>query len=303
MYSQIDSNRHKTWILIACSTGILALAGWAFGNYYSQDGYTGLIFALCISLGMTLISWFAGDSIALSSCGAMELKDRSQFPTLWNLVENLSITAGIPRPRIYITQEQAPNAFATGRDPAHASICVTTGLLERLNKVELEGVLAHELSHIKNYDIRIMMLAVVLVGALTLLGDWFLRGALFGGSRRERDRDNSGAGNIVMIISIVILVLSPIIGQLMRMAVSRRREYLADASAALLTRYPEGLASALEKIKDAAIPMKHTSTATNHLWISEPRVRSLGHTLSNLFATHPPIEERIKQLRGMIDTP
>ncbi len=302
MYSQIDSNRRKTWLLIAVFTGIVALAGWAFGTYYDQDGNTGLVLALCISLGMTLISWFAGDRIALSTAGAMELTDRATFPTLWNLVENLAITSGIPKPRIFIVEDDSPNAFATGRDPQHASICVTTGLLRRMEKAELEGVLAHELSHVKNYDTRVMMLAVVLVGALTLLGDWFLRGAFFGRRRGGRDREGGEIGGILMIVGIVFLVLSPVIGQLMKMAISRRREYLADATGALLTRYPEGLARALEKIRDANIPMQRASSATNHLWISEPQRVGLGTRVAGLFATHPPIEDRIAKLRQMTDT-
>ena len=251
---------------------------------------------------MTLVSWFAGDRIALSSTGAMELTNRDTFPTLWNVVENLAITAGIPRPRIYIVQDQSPNAFATGRDPQHASICVTTGLLQIMDRTELEGVISHELSHVRNYDSRVMMLAVVLVGALALMGNLFMRGALFGGGRRRGGRDNGGeVGLILMIVGLVFLILSPIIGQLMKLAVSRKREYLADASGALLTRYPEGLASALEKIRDAGLPLQHPSTATDHLWISEPG-SSLKARASNLFSTHPPINERIKRLRAMIDT-
>ncbi|MDQ7814610.1 MAG: M48 family metalloprotease [Patescibacteria group bacterium] len=293
MYSQIDSNRRKSWLLIFVFIGLLAFAGWVYGYIVTDYGASGLIIALTVSIVMTLVSWFAGDKIALSSSGATELTDRAQFPTLWNVVENLAITAGTPKPRIFIIEDDSPNAFATGRDPEHASIAVTTGLLLRLERTELEGVLSHELSHIKNYDIRVMMLAVVLVGTLTLIGDKFLRFG-FGGRRRKE------GGGILMLLGIAFLILSPLIGELMKLAISRRREYLADASGALLTRYPEGLANALEKIRDAAIPMTRTSVATNHLWISEPSGGARAK-IAGLFSTHPPLDDRIVRLRKMID--
>jgi len=299
MYSQIDSNRRKSWLLIFIFTGLLVLAGWVYGYLVTNQGPGGLIFALAISLGMTLISWFAGDKIALLATGAQELTDRAQFPTLWNVVENLAITAGLPRPRIFIIEDQAPNAFATGRDPQHASLAVTTGLLLRLERPELEGVIAHELSHVGNYDIRVMMLVIVLVGALTLLGDWFLRGSLFGG-RHGRDREN-GIG-FLAILGIIFLVLSPLLGKLMQLAVSRSREYLADASGALLTRYPEGLARALEKIRDTALPVQRNAAAVSHLWIASAAAgNGFGAKISGLFSTHPPIDQRIARLRKMGD--
>ena len=297
MYQQIDSNRHKTWLLIALFVGLCAAAGWIYGYVVTDIGPAGLLFALCISLGMTAVSWFAGDKIALATSGAKEIQTREELPLLWNAVENLAITAGIPRPRIYLIPEAAPNAFATGRDPEHSSIAVTVGLLERLDQTELEGVLAHELSHVKNLDIRVMMIVIVLVGALSLIGHQFLRFSLFGGRRRSSDRE--GGNNILAIAGLVFLILSPFIGQLIKLAISRRREYLADASGALLTRYPEGLARALEKIRDANIPMERTSEATNHLWISEPVQASFGKRLGALFSTHPPIEDRISRLRSM----
>lgn len=297
MYSQIDANRRNSFLLITIFVGLLAFAGWVYGYVVTDYGPGGLIIALAVSLGMTLISWYAGDSIALWMAGAVELTDRSQFPTVWNVVENLSITAGIPRPRIFIVEDDSPNAFATGRDPQHSSIAVTTGLLLRLERNELEGVIAHELSHVKNLDIRFMMLVAVLVGALTLLGDQFLRFGFFG--RRGRDRE--GFGGILAIVGIVFLILSPLIGELIKLAISRRREYLADASGALLTRYPEGLARALEKISKANIPMQNTSQATNHLWISAPTSESISSKISSLFSTHPPIQDRIAKLRQMAD--
>jgi heat shock protein HtpX len=297
MYSHIDSNRRKSWLLIFFFTGLLALAGWIYGYIVTDTGPTGLVFALVVSTGMTAVSWFAGDKIALATTGAQELTDRAQFPTLWNIVENLSITAGIPKPRIYIIEDDSPNAFATGRDPEHASVAVTTGLLTRLEKTELEGVLAHELSHVKNLDIRVMMLVIVLVGALAILGDQFMRFGI--GGRRSRDREQQGGG-ILMLVGIVFLILSPLIGELIKLAISRKREYLADASGALLTRYPEGLARALEKIHEAAIPLERSSSATNHLWISEPS-GGIGSRVRALFSTHPPIEDRIAKLRQMRD--
>jgi heat shock protein HtpX len=297
MYSHIDSNRRKSWLLIFLFTGLLALAGWIYGYIVTDTGPTGLVFALIASTGMTTVSWFAGDKLALASTGAEELTDRSQFPTLWNLVENLSITAGIPKPRIYIITDESPNAFATGRDPEHASVAVTTGLLNLLEKSELEGVLAHEISHIKNLDIRVMMLVIVLVGAIALIGDKFLRLGI--GGRRNREREQ--AGGILLLVGVIFLVLSPLIAELIKLAISRKREYLADASGALLTRYPDGLASALEKIRDAALPLAQTSPATNHLWISEPAASARESRLRSLFSTHPPIEERIAKLREMRD--
>lgn len=298
MYSQIDSNRRKSWLLMAIFIGLIAAVGWVYGFVVTDQGPAPLILALAISLGMTLISWFAGDKIALLTSGARELTDRTALPELWNTVDNLCITAGTPRPRIYIIEDDSPNAFATGRNPQRASLAVTTGLLKRLEKIELEGVIAHELSHIKNLDIRLMMLVVVLVGTITILGDSFLRYSFFGRRRSNSDRDQTGG--ILMIIGIVFLILAPFIGELIKFAVSRKREYLADASGALLTRYPEGLARALEKIRDTATPLRRTSTATNHLWIAEPRAaNSLSDKFHALFSTHPPINDRIAKLRSM----
>lgn len=300
MYSQIDANRRKSFLLIAVFVGLLALAGWVYGYIVTDTGPGGLIIALAISLGMTLISWYSGDKIALWTTGAVEVTERSQFPTLWNTVENLAITAGLPRPRIYIVEDPSPNAFATGRDPQHASVAVTTGLLLMLEKNELEGVVAHELSHVKNFDIRVMMLVVVLVGTLSIIGDQFLRfGGFFGG--RRRNREGGDIGGILAIVGIIFLVLAPLIGELVKLAISRSREYLADADGALLTRYPDGLANALEKISTADIPMMRTSKATNHLWISEPTPGGWRAKFSGLLSTHPPIAERIAKLRQMTD--
>lgn len=292
MYSQIDSNRRKSWILIAVFVGLLAAVGWVYGYIVSDTGPFGLVLAVGISFVMTLVSWFGGDKIALATSGAKELTERAQFPTLWNIVENLAITAGIPKPRIYIIEDDSPNAFATGRDPQHSSIAVTTGLLARLEKVELEGVLAHELSHVKNYDSRVMMLVIVLVGAIALIGDYFIRFS-----------DDDEKPGPLAVVGILFIILSPVIANLIKLAVSRKREYLADASGALLTRYPEGLASALEKISSAGMPLQKNSSAINHLWVAEPdgSKRGIKSRIQGLFSTHPPIDDRIAKLRQMVD--
>ncbi len=301
MYQQIAANQRKSWLLIAVFVGICTGAGYLYG-YVTNTGFAGLTFALAISLGYSAFSWFFGDKLVLASSGAEEITTRDQNPYLWNLVENLAMTAGIPRPRIYIIQDQALNAFATGRDPKHASIAVTTGIVQALENEELEGVIAHELSHVKNEDTKIMVLAAVLVGVLTLIGDWIFRSALFGGRRRSDREGGNGLEMVGLIAGLVFVILSPLIGQLIQLAISRQREYLADASGALLTRYPEGLARALEKIQQANIPVARASSATAHLWIANPNgsTPSLMQRLSNLFSTHPPIQDRIKRLRGLI---
>ena len=291
MYSHITSNRHKSFLLVALFVGILAAAGYLYG-YLNGSGYTGLIFALTVSLGMTAISWFWGDKIVLMSTGAKRIESRDQNSYLWNLVENLSITAGVPMPALYLVDDPSPNAFATGRDPARASIAVTTGIVSLLENEELEGVLAHELSHIKNYDVRFMMLVAVMVGALTILGDSIFRFGFLG----RRGNRGSGGG-VLALIGIIFLILSPIIGEVIKLAVSRSREYLADASGALLTRYPEGLARALEKISANGRPMQRASRATAHLWISSPYGSS--QRLASWFSTHPPVEDRVNKLRLM----
>lgn len=296
MYQAIDSNKNKSLLLIALVIGLVSATGYVYGEV-SGTGWMGLAFALIFSVGGSIITWFAGDKIALSTAGAQLVEKKEQAPELWNTLENLSLTAGLPMPKLYVIQETAPNAFATGRDPAHASIAVTTGLVEKLTKPEIEGVLAHELSHIQNYDTRWLVLVGVLVGSLSLLSNLFFR---IGGGRRS-DNKSSGGG-IMMIVGIILLILAPIIGQLIRFAVSRKREYLADASGSLLTRYPEGLASALEKISaHDHDPVDRAPEATAHLWISSPYEggnKGVGF-FQKIFSTHPPIEDRIRILRSM----
>lgn len=291
MYNHIASNKRKSALLIAVFTGVLATAGYVYGEL-NGSGYAGLVLALVISLGMTAFSWFLGDKVVLATSGARRIESRNQYPYLWNIVENLTITAGMPMPKLYVIEDSAPNAFATGRNPELASIAFTTGIIELLENEELEGVAAHELSHVQNRDTLYMVLVAVMVGALSLLGDMFFRIG-FGG---RRSRENNGGG-IFMAIGIVFLILAPVIGELIKLAISRQREYLADASGALLTRYPDGLASALAKISANAQPLAHASTATAHLWISSPFGNS--KKIASLFSTHPPVEERIKRLKLM----
>ncbi len=293
MYNQITANKHKTILLIAIFSAIIVGIAY-FLHYFYGYGYSFVGGALLFSAVMSLMSYYAGDKMALLSTGARAIQ-KEDNPYLYRIVENLCIANGMPMPKVHVIDSPALNAFATGRDPEHASIAVTTGIMQALENEELEGVIAHELSHIKNYDIRVMTLVVVLVGAVSIMGDMFLHGQLFGGRRRNEREGGDGAG-IFMIIGIVFIILSPIIAQLIQLAISRRREYLADASGALLTRYPEGLARALEKIQASTTPLHTASAATAHLFISNPLK---GRNLSALFSTHPPAEERIRRLRDM----
>jgi len=295
MYSQIDSNKRRTNVLVLIFVLFVIGIGW-FLNAYMGYGYGSVVLAVAISMAMTLISYYKGDAIALASTGAKEIaKEDNAY--VYRMVENLTITAGTPMPKVYIIDSPALNAFATGRDPQHASIALTTGIVNALENEELEGVIAHELSHVKNYDIRLMTIVVVLVGTLSLVSNWFFRFRMFGG-RRSSDSEGKGGqlGAIIMIIGLVLLILSPIIAELIKLAISRKREYLADASGALLTRYPEGLARALEKIQQSNIPLQTASAATAHLFISNPLKKG---SFVGLFSTHPPIEERVKKLREM----
>lgn len=292
MYSQIDSNKRKTTLLITIFLVFIIGLGWFLGVYMGY-GYEITILAVMISFLMTLISYYSGDKVALASTGAKAIQ-KEDNPYVYRMVENLAITAGIPTPKVYIIDSPAMNAFATGRDPEHASIALTTGIISALENQELEGVIAHEMSHIKNYDIRVMMIVVVLVGSISLLSNIFFRARLFGGKRDSNNNGGGQIGAIIMLVGVVLLILSPLIAELIKLAISRKREYLADASGSMLTRYPEGLASALEKISQSNIPLKTASAATAHLFISNPLKKQ---SLTALFSTHPPIEDRIKKLR------
>lgn len=300
MYSEIASNKRKSVFLALIFVAIIIALGWVFDQLYGNgQGNGGMVLAILIALIMTMISYFSGDKIALSVSGAKEIQhDDNKY--LFHLVENLCITAGAPMPKIYIIPDPAINAFATGRDPKHASIAVTEGALAKLNNEELEGVIAHELSHVKNYDIRFMMLVAVMVGAIAIFADIMLRsGGFMRGGNRDNNRDNgTQLFAILMIAGIILAILSPLIAELIKLAISRKREYLADASGALLTRYPEGLASALEKISTDNLPMRKTSSATAHLFIANP-FKGGRKKIASLFSTHPPIEDRIQKLRTM----
>ena len=275
---------------------LIILLGYVFSRATGDATYGGVWVAIIISLGMTAISYFQGDKIALWTSGAKPIA-KEDNPYLYRMVENLCITNGTPVPKIYIINDPAINAFATGRKPELASVAVTTGAIEKLANEELEGVLAHELSHVKNYDIRFMTLVAVMVGAISILANIFLRSRFMFGGRRSDDRGGGGQiAAVFMIVGIVLAILSPIIAELIKLAISRRREYLADASGSLLTRYPEGLAKALEKIAAENMPMRQASAATAHLFFANPFSKK---SLSKIFSTHPPIEERIKKLREM----
>lgn len=295
VYQQIQSNKRRTVLLIALFSVIILLIGFAF-SLYSDIGVGAFVLAIIISTSMSLVSYFSGDKIALMSAGARGPISKEDNPYVYRMVENLCITAGMPMPKIYLIEESVPNAFATGRDPEHASIAFTTGIINLLENEELEGVTAHELSHIQNYDIRLMTVVIICVGIVSLLANWFFRIGFFGG--RSKNSKNSGAGVIFLIIGLVLIILSPIVSKLIQFAVSRKREFLADASGVLLTRYPEGLAKALQKIEAHAAPMQRANVATAHLFISNPfgkKKRSWRH----LFSTHPPTEDRIKALRSI----
>lgn len=298
IYSHISSNKRKTAILIGVFLILIIALGFVFSQAYQEPGI--LYFAVGFSVFYSLISYYFSSNITLALSKAKEV-DHASAPELYKLVENLAITAGLPTPKIYIIDDTALNAFATGRNPEKAVVVFTTGILEKLTKQELEGVVAHELSHIGNYDIRLMTLVVVLVGILTLLADFFLRVSFFGGRGRRSSEGGGQIQAIAMIAGIVLAILSPIIAALIQLAISRKREYLADASGALLTRYPEGLASALQKISADQEPLEAANKATAHLYIANPLKNRHGGVgwFSGLFNTHPPVEERIKRLREM----
>ena len=296
LYNQIASNRRRTTVLVALFVVFVGLLGWFVGGLYG-DRYAGLLFAALAIAVLNLIAFFAGDKVALATAGARPIEKKDN-PYVYRLVENLCVTSGIPTPKIYIIEDAAYNAFATGRNAKHASIALTTGLIEGLENEELEGVISHELSHIKNRDILVATLVVVLVGVVSLIGDFFLRMRFHGRSNRS----NAGAIALVFVLAGVLLaILSPLIAKLIQFAVSRQREYLADASGSLLTRYPEGLARALEKIAQHEQPMLKANHATAHLFFEDPFAHRTkkGGTAYHLFSTHPPIEERVKRLRAV----
>jgi heat shock protein HtpX len=294
LYTQQTKNVEKTWLLMTVFFIVVVAIGWLFSWYYGDPNI--LYFFVAFSILMNIFSYWYSDKIVIKLAGAKEANREDNFE-LYTVVENLSITAGLPMPKVYIVTDPAPNAFATGRNKEHAVVCATTGLLAILNKTELEGVIAHELSHVGNRDMLLSTVVVVLVGFISILASMFRNSLFFGGGRGNNNDGEEGA--IIMIIGIVLSILAPIVAMLIQLAISRKREFLADASGAMLTRYPEGLASALQKISEYSQPMVHQSTAIAHLYIADPTGGSkFGKKISNLFSTHPPIADRIKALIG-----
>lgn len=291
MYSQIASNKRKTVLIMLGFVVFVSALGWLFGQYTGSPSITP--FVLIAALIYAVIMYFTGGKLSLAVNRAKEIA-KSDDPRLYRIVENLAITDGLPTPKVYIIDDPAPNAFATGRDPSNSAVCVTSGLLQIMNDQELEGVIAHEMGHVKNYDIRVSMIAFAMVAVVAILADIMLRMSWFGG--RGNNDNNSESNQLFFILGIVAAILAPIIATLIQLAISRKREYLADATGALATRYPEGLASALAKIEKTGSVMQHQNTSTAHFFFANPL---RGHSVSNLFSTHPPIDERIRRLRDM----
>jgi heat shock protein HtpX len=287
VYSEIASNKRKTVFLMLFFVLMVGGLGWLFGLYLGEPAITPYVL---IGAGVyALISYYAGSKMALGLNGAQEIQKRDN-PRLWRIVENLSITEGMPMPKVYIIDDPAPNAFATGRNPRNAVVGTTTGLLDMMDDAELEGVMAHELGHVKNYDIRVTMIAFALVAVISILADIMIRMTWFRGGG---DRNNNG---VFLVVGIIAAILAPLVASMIKLAISRKREYLADASGALTTRYPDGLARALEKIGQYGGAMRKQNSSTAHLFFANPLKSS---KLAGLFSTHPPVEERVKRLRGM----
>jgi len=295
LYTRAESNIHKTWLLITGFLLFIIFLGWIFS--YLLDNSIFLVLAVILAIFQSILSYWYSDKIVLAMTRAKPIEKKDN-PELYRIIENLCLTAGLPLPKIYIIEEAQPNAFATGRDAKHAVVAVTRGLLEKLEKSELEGVISHELSHIGNKDMLLQTIVVVLVGIVAILSNFFLRISFFGGGRRRDSRDSGGA--ILAIFGILAAILAPIAATLVQLAISRKREFLADASGALLTRYPEGLAKALEKISSDQNSLRVANNSTAHLFIASPfRGEQAKNWLIKLFSTHPPVEERIKALREM----
>jgi heat shock protein HtpX len=299
MYEQISRNKWKSAALVVFFMAFIFLLTWFF-EYVTGWGKGGLVLAVIISMATAAAGYYSSDKVVLAISRARPVT-KEEYPYLYNVVEGLAIAAGLPTPRCYVIDDTAPNAFATGRNPQHAVICVTTGIIEKLNRVELEGVIAHEMSHIKNYDVRLQTVVVVMAGVVALLSDWILRSFLWGGGRKRGgrgERGGGGAGAILIVVGLALAALSPFIATIIQLAVSRKREFLADASGAMLTRYPPGLASALRKISADTEPLEAANKATAHLYIVNP-LKDIKGAVNRLFSTHPPIEERIAALEKM----
>ena len=304
MYEQIAANKRRTVLLFVAGFGFLAVIGLVVGRLWASDPIVGLVGALALATVLSLFSYFSGDKLVLASTRARQVSLEEE-PRLHNVVEGLAIAAGIPKPKVYVVPELAPNAFATGRDPEHSSVAVTRGLLDMMDRVELEGVIGHELSHVLDRDILVGTVVATVVGAAVLLSEFFMRSWWWGGlgGRRSNDRNGNGGGIelVLMVLGLVLLLVAPIAGQIIKLSVSRNREYLADAQGVLLTRYPPGLVGALRKIAASPTAMRSANNATAHLWLSQPsRIEGekMG-ALEKLFSTHPPIQERIRRLQEL----
>ena len=296
IYDRIGKNKRQTWLMMAVFVVLVGALVTAL-SYLLGGSWPVLPFVYAGLLAWVLFSYYMSSSIALGVSGARQVT-REDEPELCRIVENLSIGSGLPMPKVYVIEDSAPNAFATGRDPKHASVAATRGLLDKLDKAELEGVMAHEMSHVGNYDIRVMTITVVLVGIIALLADFAMRWAWFGAGSRGSNKNKGGAAAIIVIVAIVLAILAPIAAQLIHLAISRQREYLADASGALLCRNPDALARALEKISADREPLEVANKATAHLYIENP-LKEHTSFLNNMFSTHPPVQERIRLLRAM----
>lgn len=300
IYATVSQNKWKTWIIMILFVVFITTIAFVFGKASGAGalGYMGI--GLILSGAMSIGSYYYSDKMVLATTGAREIGEKD-YPELYHIVQNLAIGDGLPMPKVYIVQDPSPNAFATGRDPQHAAVAVTSGILERLNKSELEGVIAHELSHVKNFDTRLMAITAILVGFVAIISDIFMRSMWWSGGRRdERNEADARLQALFVIVGLVLAILAPIAATLIQLAVSRKREFLADASGVLLTRYPEGLATALEKIAADPRPVRTASNATAHLFIENPFKNTTSKQwFTNLFNTHPPIEERIRILRSM----
>ena len=292
LYSKIDSNKNKTWLIMLGFVIFFSIFIYVISYLFADPSVAPLFLpvALLFSTFSSIGSYYYSDKIVLSTAGAKEAGG-PEFQQYRNIVTNLSMSAGLPTPKCYYITDTAPNAFATGRDPEHGVICVTTGLIQKLNRAELEGVIAHELSHIKNFDIRLMSIVAVLVGSVVLIADWALRSRLWG-----KKGNNEGSNGLIVAIALIFAILTPLVAQIIQLAISRNREFLADASGAYLTRYPKGLADALVKISADTEPLEAANRGTAHMYIANP---FKGKQISKLFATHPPVEERIKKLMEM----
>ncbi|MCK4237327.1 MAG: M48 family metallopeptidase [Candidatus Krumholzibacteria bacterium] len=296
MYEEIAANKRNSWILVIAVSALLLFLGYMLGSYWGS-GYAGMVIALVMAVAASLFTYYSGDRMILAISRAKRI-EKKDYPQLFNVVEELSIAAGLPMPAIYVIDDSAPNAFATGRDPEHATVAITTGLVDKLNRDELQGVMAHELSHVGNRDILFAMMVGIMVGSIAMLSDFFLRSFFWSGGRRKRKSGSGSGGAIVMVGAILLAVLAPLFAKMLQLAVSRQREFLADASAAQLTRYPDGLASALKKIAGDRDVLGVANRATQHLYIVNP-IKPFEKRAKSLFSTHPPIEERIARLKSI----